>query len=186
MNMAVVVEQESTEQEQAMKDYENSLRSLIGRGKLQLCAFYPLQVARQSTEEDEDHEELLRDFTKEHMLRLGRVCTEMLGCKSCGRAFKFRPCRSPREDREDARAIEWSCEGCGDHFTLVEDRDGVSFMNLCVLRKIDHLRWRGRGLSVHVVGSGLEAPAILRIGGEKPSLFIDLRRVRKAETVQAY
>ncbi|TLS49306.1 hypothetical protein FE782_25980 [Paenibacillus antri] len=158
----------------------------IKDGKLLSVLKLLMKVIRDSTKEDEDD---LRDQIIEDIMGiLEDASISVLKCENCGTVFRFRHCKNPRDHQAGViHAIELTCDECGDYFTFAEDREHVSYFNFNVLKKVDVLRRRGRGLTIGVTVGGLVEPALLKVAdGERPSVWIDAYQVFKAEDVQMY
>lgn len=170
-----------------LTDFKKLLSENIQQGKM----FAVFQLLMKTTRElsEQDDEDFRSEFIVDLMEFLKDVCNSVLKCRNCCTNFQFRHCRNPRDNQNDIiHVIELTCEGCGDCFTFAEDRTSVSYFNFNVLKKVDNLRRRGRGLTIKVTLGGQIIPALLIVKdhSERSVVWIDAYQVFNAEDVQLY
>ncbi|OKP82148.1 hypothetical protein A3848_29490 [Paenibacillus sp. P32E] len=181
--LLTTLEKESNAQ---LTDFKKLISEKVQQGKLLSVLQLLMKITRDLTEEDA--EDFRNEFIGDLMELLKDACDSVLKCRNCCTVFRFRHCKNPRDHQNDEiHAIELTCEGCGDYFTFAEDRERVSYFNFNVLKKVDNLRRRGRGLAIKVTLGGLVEPALLKVNnGEWPVVWIDAYQIFKAEDVQVY
>lgn len=181
--LLTTLEKESNTQ---LTDFKKLISEKVQQGKLLSVLQLLMKLTRELSEEE--GEDFRSEFIGNLMKLLKDACDSVLRCRNCCIVFRFRHCINPRDHQNDEiHAIELTCEGCGDYFTFAEDRERVSYFNFNVLKKVDNLRRRGRGLTIKVTLGGLVEPTLLKVNdGERPVVWIDAYQVFKAEDVQMY
>jgi hypothetical protein len=168
-------------------DYTDMIRGMINEGKLFSIFKCQMKIIRDISAGDNDDE--LRDYVIYESINVIEMASNnVLKCQTCQEKYLFRHCKNPGEYNEVVHAIELTCDGCGDCYTISEERERVSYFNWNVLKKVDDLRRRSRGFTVKVRFGGLNKPALLYVYNdeERPVLWIDAYQITKADAVQPY
>lgn len=173
-----------------MVDYRQLIERFVREGRLLTIFVEQLRLIRQLTRDSKKKEEERAYLISTVVKMLKSVCSEIIACKKCQIAYRFRHCRNPIPTSKSAvyHVIELSCVYCGDYFTFHEKRKRVSFFNIEVWDKVNQLKRRGKGMKVLTKGNFSE-PAIMIFDKKErslPLLIINEWKVRDVQQVKYY